>query len=526
MRPTNLAFVLIAKRAERQNDDVLEKTFVDFGSVSTVLSSIDHQVIFGRRGTGKTHLLTVHRRNQRAIGEIAIQLDMRNLGSAGGIYGDPNIPLPERATRLLIDILSDIHERLLDAATEEGSSVNLGALGPILNEFFDAHREVRVVGTTTVEDAQSAETSSSWSAKLGISGALARLGISAEVQNADSAKSTDSGKVTVSGQATPRLNFGTVGAVFRKLASVLPKGSLSILIDEWSEVPLDLQPYVADLLRRAVLPAQGITVKIAAIEQRSRFLIPDAVGGNIGIELGSDVATAINLDDYMVFDNDEKKAVAFFKSLVLKHVQVALGQRNKPAPKTEAELISQGFTQINAFEEVVRACEGVPRDAINILSHAAQRTVDETIAVADVRAAARQWYLASKDAEVNAHPQARTLLTWIVDKVIKERQTKAFLLEVGTRDGLIDFLYDERVLHVLRKGISAKDEPGKRYNVYGIDYGCYVDLINTAKAPQGLLDLGDQAAEYEESVPKTDLRSVRRCVLQLSTFYADSPSGV
>ncbi len=42
MRPTNLAFVLIAKRAERQNDDVLEKTFVDFGSVSTVLSSIDH----------------------------------------------------------------------------------------------------------------------------------------------------------------------------------------------------------------------------------------------------------------------------------------------------------------------------------------------------------------------------------------------------------------------------------------------------------------------------------------------------
>jgi hypothetical protein len=154
MRPTNLAFVLIAKRAERQNDDVLEKTFVDFGSVSTVLSSIDHQVIFGRRGTGKTHLLTVHRRNQRTNGEIAIQLDMRNLGSAGGIYGDPNIPLPERATRLLIDILSDIHERLLDAATEEGSTVNLSALGPILNELFDAHREVRVVGTTTVEDAQ------------------------------------------------------------------------------------------------------------------------------------------------------------------------------------------------------------------------------------------------------------------------------------------------------------------------------------------------------------------------------------
>jgi hypothetical protein len=303
--------------------------------------------------------------------------------------------------------------------------------------------------------------------------------------------------------------------------SALPNQKLSVLIDEWSEVPLDLQPYVADLLRRAVLPIGGITVKIAAIEQRTRFLIPDQTVGNIGLELGSDIATALNLDDYMVFDNDETKAVAFFKKLVLKHVQAALEGRQVAVPATEGELISHGFTQINAFEEVVRACEGVPRDAINILSHAAQRTGDEAIAVNDVRAAARQWYHASKDAEVNAYPQARNLLTWIVDRVIKERQTKAFLLEVGTRDALVDFLYDERVLHLLRKGIAAKDEPGKRFSVYGIDYGCYVDLINTVKAPQGLLDLGEQAADFSHSVPKTDFRSIRRCVLNLSDFYAE-----
>ena len=129
MRPTNLAFVLIAKRAERQADEVLERTFVDFGSVSTLLSSVDHQVIFGRRGTGKTHLLTVHRRALVARGETAIQLDMRNLGSAGGIYNDPSLPISLRATRLLIDILADIHERLLDIATEDGTKVDLGKVG-------------------------------------------------------------------------------------------------------------------------------------------------------------------------------------------------------------------------------------------------------------------------------------------------------------------------------------------------------------------------------------------------------------
>lgn len=83
MRATNLAFLRIAKRAERQDDAILQKTFVDFGSVFAVLSSIDHQIVFGRRGTGKTHLLTVLKQTKRLSGELALQMDMRNLGSAG-----------------------------------------------------------------------------------------------------------------------------------------------------------------------------------------------------------------------------------------------------------------------------------------------------------------------------------------------------------------------------------------------------------------------------------------------------------
>jgi hypothetical protein len=221
----------------------------------------------------------------------------------------------------------------------------------------------------------------------------------------------------------------------------------------------------------------------------------------------------------MVFDNDDHKAVAFFRSLVFKHASAELEDAKLVPPKDESALISEAFTQNTAFEEVVRACEGVPRDAINILSVAAQRANDSTISVGDVRTAAQSWYLGSKDAAVSAHEKAKRLLSWLVDKVIKERRAKGFLLETGVRDSLIDFLYDERVLHVLRKGISAKDQPGRRYNVYGIDYGCYVDLISTARAPQGVLDLGDATADYSITVPHTDLRSIRRCILDLPEFY-------
>lgn len=520
MRPTNLAFLRIAKRAERQDDEVLQKTFVDFGSVLTALSSIDHQIVFGRRGTGKTHLLSVLRQAKHARGELAIQLDMRNLGSAGGLYADPSIPIAQRATRLLVDVLAAIHGRLFEQAVEHDGPVNLGVIGNALDELFEAHSAVRVVGATTVEIAASAESAGNAESKIGIAASTPTVSLSAEVKLSESERQAVSAKKTVTGLERHRVNFGSVGNALRKVVKTLPKQRLWILIDEWSEIPLDLQPLLADLLRRAVLPINGLTVKIAAIEQRCRLLIPDVAVGNIGLELGADLSAPLNLDDFMVFDNDEVKAVAFFKALVLKHVQASLEAEGLAVPRTEAALLSQGFTQSNAFDEAVRACEGVPRDVIHILSHAAQRAGEATISVGDVRTAAQQWYQGSKDAAVSSHERAKALLMWIVDKVIRERQTKAFLLEAGTRDSLIDFLYDERVLHVLRKGMSAQDEPGKRFHVYGIDYGCYVDLINTARAPRGVLDLGIATHDISAVVPRTDFRSIRRCILELRDFYA------
>lgn len=523
MKPTNLAFLRIAKRAERQDDAVLRNTFVDFGSVLTTLTTLDHQIIYGRRGTGKTHLLTVVRQAREVAGELAIQLDMRNLGSAGGVYADPTIPLTQRATRLLIDVLASIHGHLFEQAIANDGLVNLGTVGNALDELFDSHTSVKVVGETVVESATSAETAGGAELKLGLATTVTSASLSGEFKANESSRDSVSAKKTIKGQEVHRVNFGSVGTALRKVVENLPNGRLWLLIDEWSEVPLDLQPLLADLLRRAVLPTKGITVKIAAIEQRSRFLVTDMALGHIGLEIGADISSAVNLDDFMVFENDENRAVCFFRALVLAHVKSALEAEGIPAPKNESELLSDGFSQSSAFDEVVRACEGVPRDALHILSHAAQRANDQTISVGDVRSAAQQWYQASKDSAVGAHANAKRLLLWIVDRVIKERQAKAFLLESGIKDSLVDFLYDERVLHVLRKGMSAKDSPGKRFNVYGIDYGCYVDLINTVNAPKGLLDLGDDNQEFITIVPKTDLRSIRRCVLDLPTFYGQIP---
>jgi hypothetical protein len=63
---------------------------------------------------------------------------------------------------------------------------------------------------------------------------------------------------------------------------------------------------------------------------------------------------------------------------------------------------------------------------------------------------------------------------------------------------------------VLKKNISSRDEPGVRYDVYKIDYGCYVDLVNTSQAPRGLFETEDGFIE----VPRDDYRSIRRAILK------------
>jgi hypothetical protein len=124
-------------------------------------------------------------------------------------------------------------------------------------------------------------------------------------------------------------------------------------------------------MRRTVLPISALTLKIAAIEHRSNFSILKGTGDYIGLELGADIAADLNLDDFLVFDNNQAKSTAFFKTLIYRHYQVSEERR---AEVTNADtLIQLAFTQAPVFEEFVRAVEGVPRDALNWLQRSQQR---------------------------------------------------------------------------------------------------------------------------------------------------------
>lgn len=461
----NQALMRVPRRAENTDRSTLAATYVSAGSFSAMLHSTDHQILYGRRGTGKTHALLHLGDVIERTGDLSIFLDLRAIGSSGGTYPDGRSSVTERGTQLLVDVLEAVHDELLALAIDGEDAL----LRP-LDALADAATTVEVVGGVERETTVTESAGATFGVEVSSTPAIT---LAADRTTSSSAHNT----LRQTGVERHHVVFGPVSRALRDVGRSLRGRRLWLLLDEWSSVPLDLQPLLADLLRRSVLPVTGVTVKIAAIERRSRFSAPTQAGDYIGIELGADAATAVSLDDFLVLDQDRADSQAFFAQLFFNHARTMLTRLGLRLAEPAA-FVEQAFRG-GAFLELARAAEGVPRDAINIAALAAQLAHDQAIELTHVRRAARDWYLRDKQAAIDANEVARGTLRALVDEVVGRRRSRTFLLErtPGAAHHAVDDLYDARLVHVLRRGIVDRRRPGTLYDGFAIDYGCYVALL-------------------------------------------------
>ncbi len=510
----NAALMSIPSRSEKNEQSVLINTFVEAGTLFKRLSSVDNQIIYGRRGTGKTHTLQYLASERNNHDNLAIYCDLNALGSAASVYSDATLTIPTRATTLLRDLLISIHEEVRRAISNDSERLSLHECSQWMTELLDQINQVQVVGET--ETNEQLDQREKTSARDCIAAELTKSGAKLNLANESASELEDKrlSAVRQTGVARYHLKFGGVNSAMRSLSSAIPVKRMWILLDEWSSVPLELQPYLADLLRRCLFNIPKVTVKIAALEYRSNFKLTTGQGAYVGLELGAEVTSIVNVDDYLVFENDQKKARDFYASLFAKHIQASGSLSPRLQGMNHQTLVNGIFTQKNAFDELVMAAEGVPRDAINIASLAAQQADDKKLSIPHVKRAARQWYLNAKRGAVDS-AKLQALLNWIVDKVIGDRKARAFLVLAGTKSSQIDALFDARVLHVTKRDISQPDGSASpaRYDAFKLDYGCYVHLMATRQGLEELSGNGDSVV-----VPSDDYRAVRRAVLDIDTY--------
>jgi Cdc6-like AAA superfamily ATPase len=503
------AIMSIRLRSEKNPDqDSLLQSFVDAG-IKVLICNDNNQVVYGRRGTGKTHLFKILEPSVFGERVILIYIDARILGSSAQ-FSDPTVPMRQRCLSLFRDIFSEINETLLQHLVADGVSGDPEAALLRLDELMaiviePVERSVPV----SVENTESQERGGSVKAEL--SAAFKGIGVSIGGDGSD--KRTRLSKSVHSIIADEKVIFPDLQSALRKLLDALG-ARIVLLLDEWSSIPIDLQPFLAEFLKRSVLPNPRVTIKIASLEHRSQFSLRDERGNIVGLELGSDISANLDLDDFYVYDRDPERITDVYAEILFRHLELALGERLSAEYNitSAASLRYTLFVDDGAFHELVRAAEGVVRDLISIFTLAAinaNRRKREKIDRGSIVSAAKQWYEQDKIKELS--DDLREVLQRIVQEVIGNRRARAFLTSRGLeRHPVIQRLFDARVLHVIQRGYADTDNPGIRHDIYSIDYATYLDLMNTTKAPQ--VDLG-AAMGPDYVVPFNDRRSIRKVIL-------------
>lgn len=290
-----------------------------------------------------------------------------------------------------------------------------------------------------------------------------------------------------------------------------------MIIDEWSAIPIDIQPFLAEFFKKSFIPSPQVTLKIGALEYRSSFTIPREKHNYIGFELGSDISTNLDIDEYYVFDRNPTEITKVFTKILYKHIVSELPinyLEDTYSLKTSNQFIQGIFSGKLAFNELVPASEGVIRDFINIFNLAffdVQRKGLKNIDKKTIIESGRQWF--ENDKSKNLDEILHQKIRLIIDEDIWNKKARSFLVSRELeRHPIIQQLFDARVIHLVKKGYYDKDNPDVRYNIYSLDYGTYVDLINTSKQPEIDFVKNDEL-DNSTIVPFDDNRSIRRIIL-------------
>ena len=473
----------IRQRSERQSDlGKIDRTFVDPGIIDDI-NNENHQVLFGRRGTGKTHVLRMLQSVLTADKEtMPIFIDTRVLGSTSQ-YSDLTISLKQRSLFLFKDILNEIYSALLSSIIEdppEDSDQALEDLDAFLSAFSERIEDVaRYSITTTKEGVEGSHTD------FGVTGSL-KGGLSFEAKATGSTKAREEITKHYDVDVAEKIVFPKLSQC---LSHVLDSSQLRLvlLIDEWSSLPLDVQPYLAEFIKRSILPCNRVVVKIAALEYRSLFGVYDNQRYT-GFELGADVATAQDLDSFYVFETDPQKLESDFAEMLLRHISSELpaGYLDKRYHVYDGETLMDKIFEEGAFNTLALSAEGVIRDLINIFTiafakvHRPKGYEKRTkITRRVVLESVRQWFEHDKFQNLPHELQVRYQL--LLSELLGKLKSRYFLVSIDETDvRTLKQLVDLRIVHLAKKTFMSVANPGAIYNMYNIDFGSYASIMDIA----------------------------------------------
>jgi Cdc6-like AAA superfamily ATPase len=506
---TEAWYEAVASLADRAEDITNPTaTYVDTAFLAA-LQSKRNQIIFGRRGTGKTHLL---RRLQdelyarfSELRMVPAYVDGATLEGSISSYNDPAaialalyVDLVRRTVReLSLFINGQLHPGLLDRILPNTKRDQLGQMREMASRLDSllAQGQVRMLpmGEAIAEFENLDEAVSRRRLAAGGSAAASlsdprTVGIKLEASAERDLRRTATHVTTRKVAGETYLPFADVTRLIRRMLATLGDSSLVILIDEWSSLGDDeVQLLLAQLLR--LTARGGICLKLACVSGRTKLFLSGAAGKKrnpIGLEIGDDITADVDLDSVVFVDNDIQQLAGFFMSLLQRHLGSVVPEISHASFDTFSRyVLEERMADFRVFAELCHASSAVPRDFISIFRQATmmqQALRSHQMTVANVRTAARNVYEGKRSNLAGTRSGELRLLDRIYRKAVIGQSSYFFLLEASLVDNpKIMELFTARLIH--RTSATWLDPSSlKSYVYYMVDYGTSIELLRKAGA--------------------------------------------
>ena len=496
-------------RAEYNSEKNYLEYYAGLETLDKVIS-IKDQIIYGRRGTGKTHLLKALQEKLLADDQkyLPVYIDLRTfkptLESDNDLYYALII-----FQEIVVEVLKCVYvnlDYLYQEYTVEQQKIiidpqrrKISALLEKFNRNFDGKSFTKMGETGfRVNEVKKLATNLKIAKIPELFGSKE---VNKEIESED--------------EKIKYISFSDMSDAISQLLEAVDIDRIFCLLDEWSEIPETSQYILAEFLKRTFVPKK-VTLKIAAIPNRTQLISEN----RIGLEDGGDIF-GFPLDNRYIYELYPEITKAFFNELLYKQLYLMDPQLYEIFYDNKEKRPVHNFINIflanQALREILIASAGIPRDFLNIFISAYNifftKTNNRHLVVADIRNATVEWYGVDKKKTVDANSNAKLLLDKIINDILITKKRCHFLIpEKYEKVKELNDLIDLRVIHLRKRGISHKGNKGVVYNVYYLDYACYTSTnLYHNKINTSLLN---------EIETIDDFREIRRVSLE-DKFFED-----
>ena len=496
-------------RAEYNSEKNYLEYYAGLETLDKVIS-IKDQIIYGRRGTGKTHLLKALQEKLLADDQkyLPVYIDLRTfkptLESDNDLYYALII-----FQEIVVEVLKCVYvnlDYLYQEYTVEQQKIIIDpqrrkilALLEKFNRNFDGKSFTKMGETGfRVNEVKKLATNLKIAKIPELFGSKE---VNKEIESED--------------EKIKYISFSDMSDAISQLLEAVDIDRIFCLLDEWSEIPETSQYILAEFLKRTFVPKK-VTLKIAAIPNRTQLISEN----RIGLEDGGDIF-GFPLDNRYIYELYPEITKAFFNELLYKQLYLMDPQLYEIFYDNKEKRPVHNFINIflanQALREILIASAGIPRDFLNIFISAYNifftKTNNRHLVVADIRNATVEWYGVDKKKTIDANSNAKLLLDKIINDILITKKRCHFLIpEKYEKVKELNDLIDLRVIHLRKRGISHKGNKGVVYNVYYLDYACYTSTnLYHNKINTSLLN---------EIETIDDFREIRRVSLE-DKFFED-----